>query len=82
MSQFLYFSSLAANILANLAILFLLFTQTHNNVEFVIVSLFLLPPLLSIAAIFKLQDIEERRLEKKIRKIQLQQELENLKKHP
>ncbi len=68
-------------ILSNIALIVLalvLFNEAHGN-DRIVAALLLLPPILSLIAIRRGPDKEERKLQARLRKANLRKELENLK---
>ncbi len=73
-----HYLTLLANIGLILTVLFIV-QETHGQ-ERLLVALFLLPPVLSLIALRKGGDREERDLKKRIRKAELRKQLKDLEK--
>ncbi|NCO03152.1 MAG: hypothetical protein GW903_03055 [Alphaproteobacteria bacterium] len=79
MSRFIFFSAMSVNVLAILFILYFMIAGAHGD-EILILTVCLIVPVLSIAAIYSAPDLEERQLKRALNKAQLKKELSKLEK--
>ena len=80
MSRFIYYAAMVVNVLAVLIVAFVIVAEANRTEEIMILALCFLPPVLAISAIFSAPDLEERKLERAVKKTQLKKELEKLQK--
>lgn len=78
MDKIFYYAAVLANVVFVAVVLFIL-TETRGNDTF-FAALMLLPPLLSMKALYCGPDMEERRLAKAVRKAELRAQLASLEK--
>ncbi|HIF25908.1 MAG TPA: hypothetical protein EYG18_08100 [Micavibrio sp.] len=78
MDKIFYYGAVLVNLIFVAVVLFIL-TETRGNETF-FAALMLLPPLLSLKAIYCGPDMEERRLAKAVRKAELKAQLAKLEK--
>lgn len=77
MCKIIHYAAITINALAVLTLLFFLLTQARSH-EYLLFILFLLPPVLALAALIKMPGAEERKLDKAVRLARLKKELEDL----